>query len=231
MKRSIVPSILAADFADLARDVRRVQSAGAESVQVDVMDGHFVPNLSVGPAVVAALHRETSLFLDLHLMIENPLRFIDAFAKAGAGLITVHWEACRNPAEAIGAIKQCGIKAGLAIRPKTGAEVLDPFLRELDMALVMTVEPGFGGQSFMPEMLDKVRALRRRIDAENGSCRLQVDGGINFQTAPLAAAAGADSLVAGTAVFGAPDAAQAFRQLQALVASIPVDFPSQSQVK
>ena len=223
-KRHIVPSVLSANFAYLARDVKLIQEAGAESLQIDVMDGHFVPNITVGPIVLECLRKESSIFLDVHLMIENPLHYLAAFAKAGANLLTVHWETClpaRRPAQdpltVIREIKKLGVKAGMAVRPKTPADVLFPLLSELDYALVMTVEPGFGGQAFMPEMLEKVRVLRKRIDEAHLDCELQVDGGINGQTAPLAAQAGATSLVAGNAVFGAPDPAGAFRDLQKLV--------------
>ncbi len=217
LKRRIVPSALSANFAYLSRDVKLIQEAGAESVQIDVMDGHFVPNITVGPVVIECLRKETSIFLDIHLMIENPLKFLVPFAKAGSNLLTVHWEACPDAQSVIREIKKLGIKAGMALRPKTPADVLFSILKELDYALVMTVEPGFGGQAFMPEMLDKVRKLRKRIDEEHLRCELQVDGGINKKTAVLAAQSGATSLVAGSAVFGAPDPAQAFRDLEKLI--------------
>jgi ribulose-phosphate 3-epimerase len=225
----IVPSALSANFAYLARDVKFIQEAGARSVQIDVMDGHFVPNITVGPVVIESLRKETTIFLDVHLMIENPLQYIGAFAKAGSNLMTVHWEACmpaEDPLNVIREIKKLGALAGVAIRPKTPADVLFPLLRELDYALVMTVEPGFGGQAFIPAMLDKVRVLRRMIDDHALKCELQVDGGINRQTAGLAAAAGASSLVAGSAVFGAANPAAAFQELQKLV-----DLASGGQVQ
>ena len=208
----IVPSILSADFGNLTQSVRTVQAAGARSVQVDVMDGQFVPNITVGPIVVAALRKQTSVFLDVHLMIEKPWNFIEAFAQAGAGLLTVHWEACPRPREVIRRIKKLGVRAGVAIRPRTPERVLFPLLSELDIALVMTVEPGFGGQAFMPKMLNKVRVLKRRIQMRGYRCEIQVDGGINAKTAALAVEAGATSLVAGSAVFGFPDPADAFRK-------------------
>jgi ribulose-phosphate 3-epimerase len=222
----IVPSVLSADFGNLTRDVLVVQRAGAKSVQIDVMDGHFVPNITVGPVVIEWLRKETSIFLDVHLMIEKPWKYLEVFAKAGAGLLTVHWEACPKPKEVIRQIKSLGVKAGVAIRPKTPAKVLFPLLSELDLALVMTVEPGFGGQAFLPKMLSKVRTLRQLIDTKGYACELQVDGGINAKTAPLAAEAGATSMVAGSAVYGAPDAAQAFQKLQSLI-----DLPVGTQVK
>ena len=193
-----------------------VQEAGAQSVQIDVMDGHFVPNITVGPVVIESLRRETSIFLDVHLMIENPLKYTAIFAKAGADLLTLHFEACSNPLEAILAVKKLGVRVGMAIRPKTSVEVLYPLLNDLDLALIMTVEPGFGGQAFMPDMLEKVRLLRRHLGHAT-SPQIQVDGGINAQTAPMAAQAGADSMVAGSAVYGQPDVQKAFRQLQTLI--------------
>ncbi len=226
VKRFIVPSVLSADFANLARDVQMIQKAGAQSVQVDVMDGHFVPNITVGPVVVEALRKQTSIFLDIHLMIEHPEKYLKAFAMAGANLLTVHWEACEDPTAVIRQIKALGLQAGLAIRPKTSDEVLWPLLSSLDLVLVMTVEPGFGGQSFMPEMLSKVKSLRARIDREGRLARLQVDGGISLNTARQAAEAGATSLVAGSAVFGAENPAEAFQALQKLV-----DLPSDRQVQ
>ena len=223
----IVPSVLSADFANLERDVRVVERAGAQSVQLDVMDGHFVPNITVGPVVVESLRKATRLFLDVHLMIENPGQYLEPFAKAGSDLITVHWEACgQDPRGVIARIKQLGARAGMAVRPKTPVDVLVPLLPELDLALVMTVEPGFGGQAFMSDMLPKVKFLRQKIDAERLSCHVQVDGGINRNTAPLAAGAGATSLVAGSAVFGQPDVPKAFQELQKLI-----DFSSKQQVK
>jgi len=219
LERCIVPSILSADFAHLAHDVKKVQDAGAQSIHIDVMDGHFVPNITLGPVVVAALRKSSSLYLDIHLMIENPEKYLEAFAKAGANLLTVHYEACKDPAAAIRLTKELRLDAGMAIRPKTPPSVLEPMLERLDLALVMTVEPGFGGQEFMPDMLEKVRFLRAKIDKQGLKCRLQVDGGINPRTAPVAARAGATIFVAGSAVFGAGDAAQAFQSLQQLVST------------
>jgi len=225
MKRHIVPSVLSADFANLARDVKIVQDAGAESVQIDVMDGHFVPNITVGADVVHSLRKASTIFLDVHLMITDPLTYAPSFVKAGANLLTLHYEACSDPLAAIREVRKLGVQVGLAIRPQTSDAVLYPLLSELDMALVMTVEPGFGGQAFMPEMLDKVRRLRAKLSAYP-KCHLQVDGGINRKTALLAAEAGADSMVAGSAIFGFPDAGQAFRELQAWV-----DFPAPARLK
>ena len=217
LKRRIVPSALSASFAWLARDVNLIQNAGAQSVQIDVMDGHFVPNITVGPVVVEALRKETTIFLDVHLMIENPLQYIGPFAKAGSNLLTVHWEACQDPLAVIREIKKLGVQAGMAIRPKTGAEVLFPLLKELDYALVMTVEPGFGGQVFHAGHAGKGPGPAPQ-NRRGGSC-LRAAGGRRHQQADgwSAAAAGATSLVAGSAVFGAPDPAQAFKDLQKLI--------------
>lgn len=222
----IVPSVLSADFGHLVRDVNIVQKAGATSVQIDVMDGHFVPNITVGPVVIESLRKQTTIFLDVHLMIEKPWKYLEVFAQAGANLLTVHWEACPKPKEVIRQIKKLGLKAGMAIRPKTSERVFNALLPELDLALVMTVEPGFGGQAFMPNMLNKVRALQRHIRMGGHSCEIQVDGGINAKTAPLAVEAGATSLVAGSAVYNGQDPAEAFRKLQSLV-----DLPVDTQVK
>lgn len=217
LKRRIVPSALSANFAQLSKDVNLIQSAGAESVQIDVMDGHFVPNITVGPVVIESLRKETTIFLDVHLMIENPEQYLEVFAKAGSDLLTVHFEACKDPLATIQQIKKLGKKAGVAIRPKTKVDVLFPLLNQLDYALVMTVEPGFGGQAFMPDMMPKVEALRKRIDEQKLPCELQVDGGINLITARQAADAGATSLVAGSAVFGNADPISAFKTIQKLV--------------
>ncbi|MBI4395694.1 MAG: ribulose-phosphate 3-epimerase [Elusimicrobia bacterium] len=211
---NIAPSILSADFARLADEVKRVEKAGADWIHVDVMDGHFVPNLTVGPVVVKWLKEYTPLPMDVHLMIENPEKYIPVFAKMGAWLITAHWEACRRPAEIIRLIKRCGCRAGMSVRPKTPINKLSPYLKDLDLVLVMTVEPGFGGQSFMPDMLSKVRWLKERRARGGKPQWIEVDGGINSETAALAVQEGANALVAGNAIFGAPDPAKALRALR-----------------
>jgi len=199
------PSILSADFANLARDVKVIVDAGSDMVHVDVMDGHFVPNISIGVPVVKSLRQATDGFLDVHLMISQPEKYIEAFVKAGSDLINVHYEAEGDMDAMIDKIHALGKKAALTIKPATPADVLFPFLPKLDMVLVMSVEPGFGGQSFMPDSLDKVKALRAEIDRLGVPCEIEIDGGVNLQNAPEIIAAGADILVAGSAVFNTED--------------------------
>ncbi len=201
----IAPSILSADFANLERDIRRVSSA--DWLHVDVMDGHFVPNITIGVPVVKSIRKCTDFFLDVHLMIEKPARYVEAFAKAGADLLSVHLEADgpAGIAEALRAMDDCGIKKAVALRPITAPRAILPYLEQLDMVLVMTVEPGFGGQAFMDSQLDTIAQVRSLIDRVNPSCWLEVDGGINAKTAPRVIQAGADTLVAGSAVYGAAD--------------------------
>jgi len=199
------PSILSADFANLARDVKVIVDAGSDMVHVDVMDGHFVPNISIGVPVVKSLRQATDGFLDVHLMISQPEKYIEAFVKAGSDLINVHYEAEGDMDAMIDKIHALGKKAALTIKPATPADVLFPFLPKLDMVLVMSVEPGFGGQSFMPDSLDKVKALRAVLDWLGVHCEIEIDGGVNLQNAPEIIAAGADILVAGSAVFNTED--------------------------
>ena len=213
-KVHIAPSILSADFARLGEEVARVEKAGADWVHVDVMDGHFVPNITIGPVVVKWLKKHTALPLDCHLMIENPEKYIPAFAKSGAWLITVHLEACKDPAQVLKLIKDSGCRAGMSVRPKTPIETLAPYLKDLDLVLIMTVEPGFGGQEFMPDMMPKVEWLRKELSRTGKECFIEVDGGINAETAARTVRAGADALVAGNAIFGATDPAAALQNLR-----------------
>ncbi len=204
----IAPSVLAADFTKLGQEIQRV--SGADYLHLDIMDGHFVPNISYGPGVVAALRPLTSLPFDVHLMLDHPLEYVPAFLKAGADLITFHVE-CKDPIdETLAAIHNGGAKAGLVLKPATPAEALWPWLDKIDLAMVMTVEPGFGGQSFMEPMMDKVREIKKKAP----SLLVEADGGINDTTIQLCAEAGVDICVAGTGVFRAENAEEALKQLQ-----------------
>lgn len=201
----ISPSILSADFADLGADVRAVEAAGADYIHVDVMDGHFVPNLTIGPPVVAALQRVTALPLDVHLMIEAPERYLAAFAKAGARILTVHVETCPHLHRTIQQIRELGMRPGVTLNPATPVDTLAEILPYVEQVLVMTVNPGFGGQSYIPTMTAKIARLAARIADAGLNIDIEVDGGIDAETAPAVVAAGANVLVAGTAVFRYPE--------------------------
>ena len=207
----VAPSILAADFANLAAAVDQVAPA-TDILHVDIMDGHFVPNLSIGPPVVASLRRHTDMFLDCHLMITDPAEYLPAFKKAGADGCSVHVEVGRTP-ELIAQMRDLGLAPGLAVNPDTPFGTVEPFLGDIDLVLFMTVHPGFGGQSFIADVMPKVKSARAALDEHGWSTTIQVDGGIDETTAPIAAAAGADVFVAGTAVFGRPDPAGAVRAI------------------
>ncbi len=216
----IAPSILSADFTRLAEEVKAVESAGVDRVQVDVMDGRFVPNITFGTLAVESLRSRTRLLLEAHLMVTPPEDFIESFARAGADTIIVHQEATPHLHRALQQIRTLGKKAGVAINPSTPALMISEVITLVDLVLVMTVNPGFGGQEFIPETLPKIRQVRNAIRQRNLKCELEVDGGIHLATAPQVVEAGADVLVAGSAVFGVPEGpAEALRKLQESVAA------------
>lgn len=207
MSTLIAPSILSADFGHLARDVSLVAEAGADWIHVDVMDGHFVPNITLGPAITQAARRATDLPLDVHLMIENPDRYLEDFARAGAAYLTVHQEACPHLHRTVQAIRELGVKPGVALNPATPLETLTDILPDLDLVLIMTVNPGFGGQKFIAGTLEKARRTRRLLDRTGSGALLEVDGGVGVANAASLRDAGVDVVVAGSSVFGHPEGA------------------------
>ncbi len=213
----ISPSILSADFVNLERDIRALSPAGADYVHVDVMDGLFVPNITIGIPVVAAIRKITELPLDVHLMIDRPLRYVEDFCKAGSDILTIHLEADtpENTLTALKKIRELGVKSGLSVKPKTPAEAVLPYLPYCDLILVMTVEPGFGGQSFMADMMPKLKTIHGYIKEQNPACELEVDGGVNEKTGVICRENGANVLVAGSAYFKAHDPASFVKTMKA----------------
>ncbi|MBQ9607974.1 MAG: ribulose-phosphate 3-epimerase [Lachnospiraceae bacterium] len=195
------PSLLSIDFNNIERDAKILDKSGVSWYHLDVMDGMFVPNISFGPPVIKAIRKITDCFFDVHLMIKEPIRYIEAFKDAGADLLTIHYEACENLTETIAKIKESGLKAGLAVNPKTDITVVKPYLSDVDMVLVMSVEPGFGGQKFMPVAIDKLKWLKYNLNPDNPDMLIEVDGGINFDNVNIVLEAGANVIVAGSACF------------------------------
>ncbi|HXG88252.1 MAG TPA: ribulose-phosphate 3-epimerase [Vicinamibacterales bacterium] len=214
MNIRLAPSILSADFANLGRDIAAAERGGADLIHIDVMDGHFVPNITIGPPVVRAIKRVAKTPLDVHLMIADPDRYIDAFVAAGADMLSVHVEVLPHLHRTIGAIQKLGAKAGVVLNPSTPVAALENVAGDLDFVLVMSVNPGFGGQSFIPRSLDKIRAVRAMLTAAGSHAPIEVDGGIDLQTVAAVVAAGAELLVAGQAIFGGGEPEQAARALK-----------------
>ncbi|UKS67093.1 ribulose-phosphate 3-epimerase [Rossellomorea marisflavi] len=211
----IAPSILSADFSKLGEDIREVDAGGADYIHVDVMDGHFVPNITLGPPIVKAIRPITGLPLDVHLMISEPAKYVDAFADAGADYITVHVEADPHIHRTIQLIKNRGVKAGVVLNPGTASELIKPLIADIDMVLLMTVNPGFGGQAFIPSVVTKIKEIRKWADELNPALEIEVDGGINPETIAVCAEAGADVFVAGSAIYNQSDRKKAIEDLKA----------------
>ncbi len=214
MMIKIAPSILSADFSKLGEEIKDVEKGGADYIHVDVMDGHFVPNITIGPLIVESVRPITKLPLDVHLMIENPDQYIEAFAKAGADYITVHVEACRHLHRTIQLIKSFGVKAGVVLNPATPVQMIEHIIEDLDMVLLMSVNPGFGGQKFIPSVLTKIKQVKELVVQKGLTVEIEVDGGVNKETAPLCIQAGATVLVAGSAVYNQTDREQAIAALR-----------------
>ncbi|MDR6997949.1 ribulose-phosphate 3-epimerase [Neobacillus niacini] len=210
----IAPSILSADFSKLGEEILAVEKAGADYIHVDVMDGHFVPNITIGPLIVEAIRPVTRLPLDVHLMIENPDQYIETFVKAGADIITVHVEACRHLHRTIHHIQSLGVKAGVVLNPATPVETIQHIIADVDMVLLMSVNPGFGGQKFIPEVLPKIKKVKELAEQKGLELEIEIDGGVNPETAKLCIEAGANVLVAGSAVYNENDYARAISRIR-----------------
>ena len=218
MKKLIAPSILSADFTKLGEEVRAVEAVGADWIHADVMDGHFVPNITLGPMIVEAVRRVTELPIDVHLMIENPERYISDFARAGANYISIQAETCSHMDRTLNLIKECGARAGVVLNPSTPLITLEWVLDLVDYVLIMSVNPGFGGQKFIPSSLEKLTSLRQMIDQRGKSILIEIDGGINEKTIADVSRAGADVFVAGSAIFGSPDYKKTIDTFRKLIA-------------
>ncbi len=217
MKKHIAPSILSADFSRLGEEIRAVEKAGADLIHVDIMDGHYVPNLTIGPGVVASLRKTTSLPFDVHLMIEDPDRYIDAFIDAGSDIITVHTEAVIHLHRTVHYIKAKGIKAGVSLNPSTPLSCVEEILPDIDLLLIMTVNPGFGGQKFISGMLPKIRKAKDIVQTKNLGLAIEVDGGVTTENIGTLVEAGADMFVAGASIFGSPSYADTIRKMKAIL--------------
>jgi ribulose-phosphate 3-epimerase len=217
--KKIAPSILSADFSRLADEVRAVEKAGADVIHVDVMDGHFVPNITIGPLVVQGLRKLTSLPLDIHLMIENPERYIEVFARAGGDWITIHAEVCPNLKRMIRRVRQLNVRPGIVLKPATPLKTLFPVLDDIDLVLIMSVNPGFGGQSFIPSTLKKIERLRKIVDQNGYSMEIEVDGGVKIENIREVSRAGGDIFVVGTGIFKTKDYEETIRKLRHEIAS------------
>ena len=210
----IAPSILSADFSKLGEEIKAVEKAGADWIHVDVMDGHFVPNITIGPVVVSKIRKTSNIFFDVHLMVENPEKYIEPFAKAGSDLITIHAEACKNPRSIIKKIKDLGCKTGISINPETSVDLIKDIIKDVDLVLVISVHPGFGGQKFIPDVLPKIKKVKQIIDKTGKNIFLEVDGGINDKNAKTVVEHGANVLVAGNYVFKNISYRKAIRSLK-----------------
>jgi len=215
--KKIAPSILSADFGRLAEEITAVEKAGADWIHIDVMDGHFVPNITIGPSVVSSLRKVTKLPFDVHLMIENPERYVETFARAGSDFITVHVEACHHLHRIVTLIRETGARAGVSLNPATPLALIEPILPDIDLLLVMSVNPGFGGQSFIGSVLPKIRRAGERVKTVGPNDRLEVDGGVTLDNARSVAEAGAEVLVAGAAVFGSSDYGKTLAAMRAAI--------------